>query len=47
SSTDNDDKTILSPDTATKEDVEKNDETSDDEYGYYNPKDRRRWKEEE
>ncbi|CAF1077732.1 unnamed protein product [Rotaria sordida] len=47
SSTDNDDKTILSPDTATKEGVEKNDETSDDEYGYYNPKDRRRWKEEE
>ncbi|CAF3486716.1 unnamed protein product [Rotaria sp. Silwood1] len=47
SSNDSDDKTILSPDTRTNEDVEKNDETSDDEYGYYNPKDRRRWKEEE
>ncbi|CAF4208516.1 unnamed protein product, partial [Rotaria sordida] len=47
SSTDSDDKTILSPDTKTNEDVEKNDGTSDDEYGYYNPKDRRRWKEEE
>ncbi|CAF4164010.1 unnamed protein product [Rotaria sordida] len=47
SSTDSDDKTILSSDTKTNEDVEKNDGTSDDEYGYYNPKDRRRWKEEE
>ncbi|CAF4076827.1 unnamed protein product, partial [Rotaria sordida] len=47
SSNDSDDKTILSPDTRTNEDVGKNDETSVDEYGYYNPKDRRRWKEEE
>ncbi|CAF5046096.1 unnamed protein product, partial [Rotaria sp. Silwood1] len=47
SSSDSDDKTILSPDTRTHEDVEKIDETSDDEYDYYSPKDRRRWKEEE
>ena len=39
SSTDNDDKTVLSPSTRTNKGVEKNDETSDDEYGYYNPKD--------
>ncbi|CAF1154630.1 unnamed protein product [Rotaria sordida] len=47
SSTDSDDKTILSLDTKTNEDIERNDGTSDNEYGYYNPKDRRRWKEEE
>ncbi|CAF1397743.1 unnamed protein product [Rotaria sordida] len=42
SSTDSDDKTILSLDTKTNEDIERNDGTSDNEYGYYNPKDRRR-----
>ncbi|CAF1297479.1 unnamed protein product [Rotaria sordida] len=41
------DETLLNPDTRTNEDVEKNDETSDDEYGYYNPRDKRRWKEEQ
>ncbi|CAF1421111.1 unnamed protein product [Rotaria sordida] len=39
--------TLLNPNTRTNEDVEKNDETSDDKYGYYNPRDKRRWKEEE
>ena len=47
SSTDNSGKAILSPETSTNEDIEKNDETSNDEYGYYNPKDIRRWKEKE
>ncbi|CAF3361073.1 unnamed protein product [Rotaria sp. Silwood2] len=39
-----DEETILNPDARTNEDLEKNDDTSDDEYGYYNPKDKRRWK---
>jgi len=47
SSTDSDDKKIPSPDTKTNEDVEKDNDTSDDEYGYYNTRDKRRWKEEE
>ncbi|CAF3473168.1 unnamed protein product, partial [Rotaria sp. Silwood2] len=34
--------TLLSPDTITNEDLEKNHDTSDEEYDYYNPKDKRR-----
>lgn len=42
-----DNKKALYPDTRTKEDRKKKDESSDDEYDYYNPKDKRRWKEKE
>ncbi len=36
----NKEKTHANIDTRTNEDLEKNDETSDNEYGYYNPKDK-------
>jgi hypothetical protein len=38
---------LLNPDTRTNEIFGTNDDPSDDEYGYYNPRDKRRWKEEE
>ena len=34
-------------DETTTEDVKSSVDTSDDDYGYYNPKDKRRWKEQE
>jgi hypothetical protein len=39
--------TFLNLDTRTNEILETNDDTSDDEYGYYNSRDKRRWKVEE
>jgi len=38
--------TLLNPDTRTNEILETNDDSSDEEYSYYNPRDKRRWKEE-
>jgi hypothetical protein len=47
SSTDSGDKTNPSPDATTSQDTEQNNEASDEEYGYYNPNDRRKWNEKE